>query len=336
MAAFSTAFRVCLVAALPFVLLGASAPRVEAPDNAAIIYNPGNGDFTGFRIVVQRDGTAWATDGAGSSTGQLSPVLTQAFFTDLAAIPIAQQPVRACPSAQPGLDGMSIWLNAGLNRNANVQRSSTPDCAANPLLARLFDDAVAIQHALYVNAYRTRSLDNSATNATMASVPVAGTTPVYRVGSVSASVAGSTAAYQAPAGAYQPAAAYQAPAAGAYYANRFEVGTPYAAGGLSQTTFGSQPQGFSNSQAIGHFNGGGFHMDRFSAGSFSTGNSFHNQSFGSSGGLSSNGNTSFSRGGGVSQGSSLGNNSTFSSSSFGSSGAFNGGTTFGSGPCSCH
>ena len=190
MTPFSKVFRFVLLLALPVALLGAAAPQTVSPDNAAIIYNPGNGDFSGFRIMVERNGDAWATDAAGNEAGQLSPSLTQTLFADLEAVPLAQQPVRACPSSDPNVAGTSIWLNAG-NRNASIQQPSSPVCALDPRITKLFDDAIAIEHALFVSAYRTRTPNGSTSNV------VAGTTPAH--GATSNAASGAT-SYAAPGG----------------------------------------------------------------------------------------------------------------------------------------
>ena len=136
----------------------ARASADSTPNGAAIIYNPGNGDFTGFRIVVARDGQAWASDGAGAGVSQLPAALSQELFADLAAVPLSQQPARSCPSDQPETSGTSIWVNSAFNRNSHVQRNAGLNCAADARILKLFDDAVAIERALYVHAYRTRPM----------------------------------------------------------------------------------------------------------------------------------------------------------------------------------
>jgi hypothetical protein len=239
--------------ALPLTLLGAAAPQTVRPDNAAIIYNPGNGDFSGFRIVVGRNGEAWATDAAGNESGHLSPSLTQAFFADLAAVPLAQQPARACPSSDPNVAGTSIWLNAGSNPSASTQSIPNPDCALDPSVTRLFDDALAIEHALYVSAYRTRTPNGSTSNV------AAGMTPAYS--STSNSTAAAATSY-ATAGNVTAGGTMGSRAASTYGAGTFAsqgysgVSTAAFGGAHANTTYfslsgGSSPSDFTTSTNSG-------------------------------------------------------------------------------------
>ena len=291
--------RAVAVAALPFALLGGAPPSIQAPDNAVIIYNPGNGDFTGFRIVVDRNGNAWASDGAGNEAGHLALPLTQALFADLAAVPLAEQPVYACPSSQPGIGGTSVWLNKALNRNANLRRSSGAECGGDQRTDRIFLDVVQIQHALFVSAYRSRSNNGYA--------PALGaTTPVY--GEVSSYVGPSN---YVPDNSASSAAPYATRSvvnygsgsldAGSYSFGRTALGGGRIAGG--ELHFES----FGNSSGLLHSDLNG---NRFINSGFSGGERFSNGGF-SNGGFNNGGR--FDNGGHLSPNMSLSNEGKFNS-----------------------
>ncbi|HXN09493.1 MAG TPA: hypothetical protein VN860_07495, partial [Candidatus Acidoferrales bacterium] len=93
------------VSAAAFVLMGAdkpaAAPAPTIAHNAAMISNPGNGDYAGFRILVEPSGKAAAVDGAGRAASELQPDIVQAFFADLAAAgPLDKLPTGDCASAR--------------------------------------------------------------------------------------------------------------------------------------------------------------------------------------------------------------------------------------------
>jgi len=147
------------VAALPFALLGAgSIPQLRIPTNAVLIHNPGNGDYTGFSIVVEPNGAAWSIDGAGRGQGQLQSDVAQALFRDLsAASPLQQLPARSCPNAPGGLTTTSVGANAAIILTWKGQRSPDLSCSDDPRAQKLLFDATTIQRALYVQAYRVRT-----------------------------------------------------------------------------------------------------------------------------------------------------------------------------------
>ncbi len=64
------------VSIIAFTLVGAEhassslAPTLTIARNAAVISNPGSGDYAGFLIVVEPNGKAQAVDGAGRAAIQ--------------------------------------------------------------------------------------------------------------------------------------------------------------------------------------------------------------------------------------------------------------------------
>ena len=142
-----------LVPALAIALFGASpVPQLPVPKGAATIYDPGSGDYSGFRIVVQPDGHAVSVDGAGRSTLDLQNDISDRFFADLRSASIASKnPTAQCSTgAIPVSDDVTIkWSGRAW---------SGLSCATDAQLAALAIDAKAIERALYVQTYRARPM----------------------------------------------------------------------------------------------------------------------------------------------------------------------------------
>jgi hypothetical protein len=259
-------FAILALAALPLTLMGAvNAPQLQVPKGAAIIYNPGNGDFTGFLILIDHNGRAWAADGAGRGFGQLQPALTQMLFTDLAAAGSARLPIRVCASTQPDLAGTSIWVNAPTDPGA--ARAPSLECGSDARSEKVVADASLIQRALYVHAYRVRLTPD----------PYMGSGTSYTGSSASAN----TYARQAQHSASNASnAQYASP--GSFgsdtFGNNGYIGQSLGAAGASGGGFSG-----AGSSAFGISNGGGFASGR----GFGDGSSFGNgATFGNGSGLS--------------------------------------------------
>lgn len=162
------------ISALAGVFLGASnVPTLPVPTNAATIYNPGSGDYAGFRIVVSPDGRAISIDGAGHSSAQLQSDVVEKFFNDLASVGSLQQlSAKPCTSSADDNSPTTVEVNASITISWKGQHSPALSCATDPRAQRLLLDATQIQHALYVQAYRTRNLVTYGT-------PYAGSSPAY-------------------------------------------------------------------------------------------------------------------------------------------------------------
>jgi hypothetical protein len=142
-----------LVPALAIALLGASpVPQLPVPKGAAMIYDPGSGDYSGFRIVVQPNGHAVSVDGAGRSTIDLQNDISARFFADLHNASLASKnPTSRCSSdAVPVSDDVTIkWSGKAW---------SGLSCATDTQLLALAGDAKNIERALYVQTYRARPM----------------------------------------------------------------------------------------------------------------------------------------------------------------------------------
>jgi hypothetical protein len=152
------------ISALAIALLGASnvpnapnVPNLPIPTNGAMIYNPGTGDYSGFRIVVAPDGRAIAIDGAGHTATQLQSDVVAKFFSDLAAAgQLGQLSARPC-SADVNAP-TTVEVNSSITITWKGQHSPALTCATDGPSQNLLLDATQIEHALYVQAYRSRNL----------------------------------------------------------------------------------------------------------------------------------------------------------------------------------
>lgn len=160
MKSFAPGVWALVVCASAFVLLGASnVPTLPMPANAAMIYNPGSGDYAGFRIVVNPDGRAISIDGAGHSSTQLQSDVVEKFFDDLASIGLlGQLTAKPCSSNNGENAPTTVEVNSSIVISWQGQHSPALSCVTDPRAQRLLLDATQIQHALYVQAYRKRNL----------------------------------------------------------------------------------------------------------------------------------------------------------------------------------
>jgi hypothetical protein len=153
---------VAAVSTAAVVLMGATSanpelvPQLTTSKGSAMIYNAGNGEFAGYRIVVSPDGQAAAVDGAGRSTNQLEGSVAQKFFNDLASAgPLDKLPAGDCASKSTAA-ATTVEVNAAVVISWNGQHSPALTCVTDSSAVRLLLDATTIQHALYVQAYRKR------------------------------------------------------------------------------------------------------------------------------------------------------------------------------------
>lgn len=152
-------FRVTLITALSLTLIGAlKVPQLPVPPGAVEIYNPGTGDFTGFRIVVDRAGKAWSIDGAGRAQAVLQKTVADTLFGDLAAAkPLSKLPPGECaPAGNLDPSAISMVVNSEIVVAWNGDRSPDLRCATDPRASALVADVQTIQRTLYVQAYRIR------------------------------------------------------------------------------------------------------------------------------------------------------------------------------------
>jgi len=142
-----------LVPALAIALLGASpVPQLPEPRGAATIYAAGNGDYSGFRIVVQANGHAVAVDGAGRSTLDLQNDVSDRFFADLRSASVAPK------NPTPQCSNVATSVSDNITIKWNGKAWSGLSCASDSPLLALAADAKSIERALYVQTYRARPM----------------------------------------------------------------------------------------------------------------------------------------------------------------------------------
>jgi hypothetical protein len=170
------------VSLLALAFIGAAVPALPQPPNAAMIYNPGSGDYAGFRIVISPDGRAIAIDGAGHTSAQVQSDLVDRFFADLgSAGPLAQLPAKPCGDEAGPSASTTVEVNAAITISWKGQHSGLLRCATDVRAQKLLLDATEIQRALYVQAYRTRNLRSYGLGYAPSAPATYGNVPDYRV-----------------------------------------------------------------------------------------------------------------------------------------------------------
>ena len=151
------------VLVVTFTLVGASSaspapmPTQTIAHDAAVISNPGSGDYAGFLIVVEPNGRAQAVDGAGRASSELQQNIVQTFFADLAdAGRLDKLPTGGCSTANSGEPSTSVEVNAPIVITWSGQHTGALACVTDPRAIKILLDATTIQRALYVQAYRKR------------------------------------------------------------------------------------------------------------------------------------------------------------------------------------
>lgn len=134
------------------LLAAAPVPQLPVPSGSAVIYDPGSGDYSGFRIVVQPSGHAVSVDGAGHSALDLRSAISDKFFADLQSASRAQKnPTSQCSNAD-----LPVSENVTIKWSGKAWSGLT--CATDAQLLALAADARSIERALYVQTYRARPM----------------------------------------------------------------------------------------------------------------------------------------------------------------------------------
>ena len=122
-----------------------SVPFLPVPKGAAVILDSGSTNRSGYRIVVQPDGSAAYVSAAGRSQDHIAPELAAKFFADLRrAAPLGDLRRSLCAkSVSFGSSVFVYWSHA---------RSPDLSCPTNALGAAIFKDAAAIAQSLHLEA----------------------------------------------------------------------------------------------------------------------------------------------------------------------------------------
>lgn len=122
-----------------------TVPFLSVPKGAAVILDSGSTNRSGYRIVVQPDGSAEYVTASGRSQDRVPPALAAKFFADLGhAAPLGDLPRSPCAkSVSFGTSVFVYWNHA---------RSPDLSCPTNVLGAAVFKDAAAIAQSLHLEA----------------------------------------------------------------------------------------------------------------------------------------------------------------------------------------
>ena len=252
--------------------LPAAVLAQDVPPGAATISDPGGSDLSGFTIVIDPSGHAWALDGAGHTTGYVNLSVTQAFFTDLAAAgSLAQLTERPCQQ-----DIAIGW---------NGQRTPNIACSSDQRALRLMGDVAAIQRVLYVQSYHT-SASVSRSTVSYGATPSNGQT-YSRTSAWYTPTGGGTSYYANPSGYAGSSNAYNSTIG----SSRFSNGSNGLAGNRNSTSF-------ADTMTKANFSGSRFPSSSLTSSTalHSQSSSLHSSSFSSSTSNSSFGQTSFGSG----------------------------------------
>jgi hypothetical protein len=297
---YSHAVMAAALVAASCALMGAGT-LPATPSAAVTIYNPGDADFTGYAIAVEPSGHAWSLDGAGRSQSQLPFAVTQAFFTDLAAAgPLTALTAHPCAASRESAETNS-QVDPGIYLVWRGQHSPNLQCASDPRADRLLADAAAIAHAMYVQAYRVKSMVSGGGSPGSYQYSYPASQPVNAAPSGYANVNAGTASTGYASAAYGSngnagicgcgGSGYSFGVGGSPMGNF--PGMNGISGNFSNSGFTSSlhfnNSVFSNRASFGNgLSSGQFHNSGFSNAGFNGGNSFSGQSQSMSGGLGSN------------------------------------------------
>jgi hypothetical protein len=126
-----------LALALP-AYAAAPVPYLPVPKGAAVILDTGSTNTAGYRIVVQRSGSAEYIAGATRATGNVPADTVAKFFDDIGnAMPLSKLPIAPCMKSASFGTSRFVWWHG--------QRSPDITCPGAPALS---SDVAAIAGAL--------------------------------------------------------------------------------------------------------------------------------------------------------------------------------------------
>jgi len=129
----------------PALAVATTPPYLPVPVGAAVILNTGSTNLPGYRIVVQRDGSAEFVSAAGRDSGRIPAELAARFFRDLrTAAPL--HILQHMPCMKSVSFGSSIFVYWDHSRSPDL---SCPSTSAGQALYR---DVIAVTNALHVKS----------------------------------------------------------------------------------------------------------------------------------------------------------------------------------------
>jgi hypothetical protein len=135
-----------LCAALGSVAAAAQpVPYLPVPAGAAVIFDTGSTNASGYRIVIGRTGAAEFVDGSMRASGHVDADLTGAFFRHASeAMPLSKMRIAPCMKSVSFGSSMYVWWRG--------QRSPDLMCPGSTAAAGLARSASSIAAALGVTS----------------------------------------------------------------------------------------------------------------------------------------------------------------------------------------
>lgn len=132
-----------MIAAASVALAAAPVPYLPVPRGAAVILNTGSTNAAGYRIVLQRSGSAEYTWGAERKTASVDPELASKFFEDaMRGMPLSQLRIVMCMKSASFGTMTFVWWRGSRSRDLS--------CPGDANAQRLYDDALAVAKALKI------------------------------------------------------------------------------------------------------------------------------------------------------------------------------------------
>jgi len=130
-----------LIAAASSASAAAPVPYLPVPKDAAVILNTGSTNAAGYRIVMQRSGSAEYTWGPHRASTTIDRSLATKFFADAnSGMPLSKLAVAPCMKSASFGTSTFVWWRE--------QRSPDLSCPTGTTSSHLSDDALAVAKAL--------------------------------------------------------------------------------------------------------------------------------------------------------------------------------------------
>jgi len=134
---------VAMIAAATAASAAAPVPYLPVPRGAAVILNPGSTNGSGYRIVLQRSGSAEYVWGSRRATATIDTTLASKFFEDATrGMPLSRLQVIACMKSASFGTMTFVWWRGSRSRDLS--------CPGEPNAQHLYDDALAVAKALEI------------------------------------------------------------------------------------------------------------------------------------------------------------------------------------------
>lgn len=134
---------VATIAVATTALAAEPVPYLPVPKGAAVILNTGSTNFAGYRVVLQRSGSAEYIYGARRATATIDKSIASKFFEDAQrGMPLSKLQVAPCMKSASFGSSTFVWWR--------TERSPDLSCASDANSRSVFADALSIASALKI------------------------------------------------------------------------------------------------------------------------------------------------------------------------------------------